>query len=278
MYTLEKLNSVTEQLSHFPEEKDISLKLYCEYYDYYIRDCTYIVELLGGEKLTIQIKAGSIAHIMDIHAFYDSTIKDKKLRYSGSFSNVDAYRNMKKSIITLDTLKKSKQGREWKKNTVRDRVLGFPFIRTAILKGEWYKFDINKFNGKTNVIPEYIAVMKIGKIYFNFCFEKKGSDTYYCISDIVVYKSNSRVENQELLNVERVTELKNDKINRVVCRSKHMEKCFRNKNGTVISTINCRVHEKIYKQSKSFNSILIEENSYRIEYSKIDNFISRKIR
>lgn len=277
MYTLEELNRVTEQLSHLPEENDISLKLYCEYYDYYIRNCTYIIEFLDGKSLTIQIKAGSIAHIMDIHAFYDNTIKDKKLKYSGAFSNVDAYKNMKNSIITLDTLKKSKHGREWKKNTIRDRVLGFPFIRNAILKGEWYKFDINKFNGETKVIPEYIATIKIGKTYFNFCFEKE-SDIYYCLSDIVVYKSNSRVKNQELLNIERITEIKNGTINRVVCRSKHMEKCFKSRKNVNVSTINCATHQKIYRQSKSFNSNMIEENAYTIEYLKIDNFISKKIR
>ena len=271
VYTIEKLYDVIEQSLIIPNEANISLKLYCDYFERYIDRCVYNVEIADEEEISIKISANRVPHILDLHAFYDKKLKDKRLRFEGSFSNADGYRCMKNSIITLNTLKNAKNGQVWKKDTIRDRVLGFPYIRNAILKGTWYKFDVDKYEGKTKVLADYIAVWQIGKTYFNFCFrrEKTKSD-YYCLSDIVVYRSNSRVKNQELLNIERVTEFKNGKPTAVVCHAPHIKDKLKDSRCTTKSIVNAHVHEIMYKESHSFNSVLIEDNKYSINFLKID--------
>lgn len=231
----------------------------------------YNVEMANGEEINVKINANRVPHILDLHAFYDKQLKDKRLRFPGSFSNADGYRNMKNSTITLTTLKKAKKGQVWKRNTVRDRVLGFPYIRSAIIKGSWYKFDIDKYEGETNVLPDYIAVWKVGKIYFNFCFKKENiKDRYYCLSDIVVYKSNSRVKNQEILNIKRVTEFKNGKPYNVVCHAPHIRNKLKDKKCATKAIVNAHVHEIMYKESHAFNSVMIDDDKYSIDFLKID--------
>lgn len=271
MYTIEKLYDVIEQSLIIPNEMDVSLKLYCDYFEHYIDRCVYKVEIADGEEINVKINASRVPHILDLHAFYDKSVKDKRLRFEGSFSNADGYRCMKNSIITLNTLKNAKKGQVWKNNTVRDRVLGFPYIRNAILKGKWYKFDIDKYEGNTKVIPNYIAVWKVGKIFFNFCFKAENTvGNYYCLSDIVVYKSNNRVKNQELLNIERVTELKNGKLNEVICHKPHVRCKLYDKRYSIRTTVDNHVHEMMYKESHAFNSVMIEDNKYSIIFLKID--------
>lgn len=151
---------------------------------------------------------------------------------------------MKDSTITLETLKKAKNGSEWK-NTIRDRVLGFPYIRNATLKGDWYKFDVNNFDGETKVLADYIAVWKIGKIYFDFCFKKEDeTNDYYGLSDIVVYKTNSRVIGQELLGIERVTEFKNGKPNKVICHAGHISCMLNDPKYSIKLEVDENLHKK----------------------------------
>lgn len=271
VYTIEKLHDVIEQSLIIPNEENISLKLYCDYFESYIDKCIYNVEIADKEEISIKISANRVPHILDLHAFYDKKLKDKRLRFPGSFSNADGYRNMKNSIITLETLKKAKKGAEWNKNTIRDRVLGFPYIRNAILKGDWYEFDVDNFEGETKVIADYIAVWKIGKTYFNFCFKKEDeTNDYYCLSDIVVYKTNSRVKNQTLLDVERTTELKNGTIKEVVCHASHVKNILYDRRYSTRAIVDAHVHEIIYKESNTFNSVKVQDDKYCVDFLKID--------
>lgn len=278
MYTIEKLHGVIAQSLIIPNEADVSLKLYCDYFEHYIDKCVYNVEIANGEEINVKINASRVPHILDLHAFYDKKLKDKRLRFPGSFSNADGYRNMKNSVITLTTLKNAKNGEEWEKDTIRNRVLGFPYIRSAILKGEWYKFDIDKYEGETNVFPDYIAVWKIGRTYFNFCFKiENATSDYYCLSDIVVYKTNNRVKNQELLNVERVTEFKNGKPNEVVCHASHISCMLNDPRYSIRSVVDENSHKKMYKESNKFNSVLLDSDKYSVDLLKIDK-VSKYVR
>lgn len=274
MFTLLELYNHIKKSQSVPDEKDISLKLYCEYFEKYIDKCIYTVDLNNGDSFQIKISAKSIPHIIDLHAFYDKSTKILALKYPDSFTGVKGYKNMKKSVIDIDVLKKAKYGNQWKDKTIKNRVLGFPFIRNAILKGTWYKFDINKYEGKTKVDSEYIAVWKVKNIFFNFCF-KKSNDSYYCLTDIIAYNSNSRVKNQKKLNVERVSEIKNGKLNEVVCHEPHVRNILNDKNRVVCGNVCSKVHDEIYKNYRSFNSILINEDIYQISCLEIDVIFKR---
>lgn len=102
MYTVDELDSLVKSNS-FPDENRITLKLYCEYYDKYIKNMIYDV----GDLFKVVIKPSQIAHIMDIHAFYDKNTKHKVLRFKGAFTTIEAYRNMKNRIIDIQVLKSS---------------------------------------------------------------------------------------------------------------------------------------------------------------------------
>ena len=43
MYTIEKLHDVIQQSLIIPNETDVSLKLYCDYFEYYIDGYIYIM-------------------------------------------------------------------------------------------------------------------------------------------------------------------------------------------------------------------------------------------
>lgn len=270
MYSIKELNETILNKS-LPEVDKISLKLYCDYYENYIENNIYIIELDNSRSFHVKIEARHVAHILDLHAFHDQRTKNKKLRFPGAFSKIDGYANMKKGIITLDTLKNSKNGEAWKKRTVRDRVLEFVFIREALLKGQWYSFDKSKCTKDTKLNPKYIASYNVEKVFYNFCISEDDENNCFCVSNIVVYKNNSWVENQELLDVSRVCEAyEKDKYKAIVCHKEHVKYKLKDERTAYTVVIDGCVHEKIIKQSHSFNSIQIGENEYKVECLKID--------
>ena len=145
MYSIEELDRIVLS-KRLPEVDKISLKLYCDYFENYIEKNTYLVEIYAKKSFFVKVEAKHVAHIIDLHAFHDSAVRNKKIRFSGAFSKIDGYSNMEKGVITIDTLINSKNGEVWKRRTIRDRVIGFVFIREALLKGRWYSFD------KSNVL------------------------------------------------------------------------------------------------------------------------------
>lgn len=50
---------------------------------------------------------------MELHEFYDKALKHKILKFQGSFSTIQGFLNMKKGVITLDTLIKANKGKIW---------------------------------------------------------------------------------------------------------------------------------------------------------------------
>lgn len=277
MYSIKELNEIILN-KNLPEVDKISLKLYCDYYEKYIENNIYIIEMDNSRSFYVKVEARHVAHILDLHAFHDQRTKNKKLRFPGAFSKIDGYVNMKKGIITLDTLKNSKNGETWKKRTVRDRVLGFVFIREALLKGHWYSFDKSKCTKETKLNPKYVASYNVGKIFYNFCISEDNENNCFCVSNIVVYKNNSWVENQELLDVSRVCEAyEKNKYKAIVCHKEYVKNKLVNRKTANTVIVDGYIHDKIIKQSHSFNSIQIGKNEFRVEYLKIDK-ISRYLK
>ena len=156
MYSIEELDRIVLS-KRLPKVDKISLKLYCDYFESYIEKNTYLVEIDAKKSFFVKVEAKHVAHIIDLHAFHDSAVRNKKIRFSGAFSKIDGYSNMKKGVITIDTLINSKNGEVWKRRTIRDRVIGFVFIREALLKGRWYSFDKSKCRKDTKLNPKYVS-------------------------------------------------------------------------------------------------------------------------
>ena len=168
MYSIEELDRIVLS-KRLPKVDKISLKLYCDYFESYIEKNTYLVEIDAKKSFFVKVEAKHVAHIIDLHAFHDSAVRNKKIRFSGAFS--------------------------------------FVFIREALLKGRWYSFDKSKCRKDTKLNPKYVASYNVGEIFYNFCISEDDENNCFCISNIVVYKNNSWVENQELLVRKKVIHL-----------------------------------------------------------------------
>lgn len=70
MFAVEKLHDVIEQSLIIPNEADVSLKLYCTYFERYIDGCVYNVEIANGKEINVKIKAKKVPHIILIFMLF----------------------------------------------------------------------------------------------------------------------------------------------------------------------------------------------------------------
>ena len=278
---MESLDYIRECIENkiIPDETKITLKMYCEYFEKEIENHIIQVELSNGQNLLINNKAAHISHIMELHEFYDKTVKHKKLRFSGSFSTIQGFFNMKKNIITLDTLKKANNGKSWNRKTTKYRVLCFPFLNEALLYGQWYTFDIHKYDKETKLIPKFIVNYRIQNIQLNFCIDiDKNNSQYFCISNVIAFKSNPRIKNQDCLDIDRIIEyIDSHTINRCICHNKLYSQKLKSKNNCRIEIIPKLTHQKLIKEKCYINSRKHNETEYQIIYLKLDSHVKKYI-
>lgn len=263
-----------------PDENKISLKMYCEYFEEEIENHIIEVELSNGNIILINNKAPHVAHIMELHEFYDKSLRHKILRFEGSFSTIQGFLNMQKKIITLDILKKANNGANWNKDTTRYRVLCFPFLQEALLYGTWYTFDINKYDRETNLIPKFIVNYRIQNIQLNFCIDiDESNNQYFCISNVIAYKSNPRTENQDYLDIDRIIEyLDNYSINRCVCHNRLYGQRLKYTRNCYNEIIPEKIHQKLINKKCYINSYRCNEKEYMINYLKLDSNVKKYIK
>lgn len=238
------------------------------------------MELSNEKTLFINNKASHVAHIMELHEFYDSHLKHKILRFNGSFSTIQGFLNMKKGIITIDTLKKSKKGKPWNKKSTKYRVLCFPFLNEALLHGTWYTFDINKYAFETKLIPKFIVNYRIQNIQLNFCIDiDETNNQYFCISNIIAYKTNSRIENQNCLDINRIIEyLPNNKIKRCMCHNRLYVTKLKTEKACDVYTVNETIHNKLIERKCFVNTHIKDNNLYEVKCLKLDSRIKKYIK
>lgn len=256
-----------------PDDQCITLKDYCNFFESRIENHEIFVEMDDGMTFRVYCEAKAVSHILDIHEFYDKKSHNKQLKFEGAFNGINAYKNMKKSIITLDILKSSKNGRAWSNETTRIRVLSFPFIMKALTEGEWHYFDVNKFRGKTKLIPDFIASYHVQQYVLNICISKKNDSNYFCISNIIAFRNhNPRTNNQDIMPIRRIIEKdESGKIIESRCHSKTYKNQLMNVNVIDTVTVSKEKHDKIIKSKCFANSSAIEENRYLITYLSIDS-------
>ena len=261
-----------------PDENKVSLKLYCQYFEQRVENRYFKVELFEKGEFIVTTKAASVAHIMDIHMFYDPRFNKKPipLRYEGSFQGIEAFRLMKKGFLTLDFLKQSNGGQGWRNNFARLRLLCFPYIRAALLYGKWYKFDLNRFKGSTKLIPDYIVNYRLNNIELNFCIqhEDNDDDNYYCVSNIIAFvNDNPRIENQEPLEINRIIEYISSDDSPI--NSRCHNPIFKNKlNSQRFNTktrVDSKTHSKLIKKGCLIHSKQIGEDEFEVIYVSIDS-------
>lgn len=280
--TLEDLNYIKACIKNkvVPDENKISLKMYCDFFEKEIESHHIEVETTDGDLLLIHNNASRVSHIMDLHEFYDKKFKHKVLKFQGSFTTIQGFRNMKKKIITLETLKKSHNGAKWRKDSTRYRVLCFPYLNEALLYGTWYKFDINKYQGNTKLIPKYIVNYRVQNIQLNFCIDKdEDNDNYFCISNVIAYRTNPRIYNQDYLDIDRIIDyLEDNSINRCICHNRLYGSKLKNIKNCNKVMVSKSVHNKLIKNKCFINSIRQPNDQYDITFLKLDTNIKRYLK
>ena len=274
MYSLEDLKEIVNK-NQIPNEDKISLFLYCQYFETFIEHKNYVIT----RDITVSVDVKNVAHLMNLHKFYDPQLRNNRLRFAGAFSGVDGYANMKRKIITIDTLRKSKKCKVWESDSTRKRLLLFPYVAEALLKGQWYIFDQEKYDGTTEVAIDFIVFYTVGNYKLNICVTKDKHGKYYCISNFVVYKSNKYILNQEKLFVERIIEIDTtlDKETRVVCHRDTINNMLDVKRNTQCSIVDEGRHKKALQKSINFHSKAISNGLYEITYLKLDTTLERII-
>jgi len=268
MYTIQQFHEIISKEKRIPDVENVTLKLYTEYFETYIEPSTFQIELNDGSVFNLRVKANQVGHIMGLQSFFDSN--HKLLRFPGTLTKIDGYQNLKKGKISFKELKESKKGRQWQNENNKYRVLCFPFIQEAFLKGAWYKFDIDKYEGETKVNPKYIVAYRLENIWLNFCIDiEDEKSNYYCVSNLIAHKKNNRVKNQDLLNVERVVQYKNEKIQAIVCHNLLYKNQLLNGGKNITKDkIDARKHKKIFKDNRKMNSYIVDDGIYEVVHFK----------
>lgn len=260
-----------------PVADRISLKSYCTFYEENIEEHTIIVELENSSLIYVKCECQNVSHVMDIHEFYDKRSNDHRLKFPGAFNGINAYKNMKKGIINLQTLQNSNNGKKWERKTSRVRVLSFPFIIKALLEGNWYLFDITKFKGKTKMNPDIIVSYRVEKYILNFCLSEREEKNYFFLSNIIAFiGDNPRTKDQERLQVNRVIEEDSKgNILKCNCHNELFRKKLSNSSLTKTSIINKEKHTILMRRGSLVNSILISDDVYRVTYLVIDSNVEK---
>ena len=84
MYSIEELDRIVLS-KRLPKVDKISLKLYCDYFESYIEKNTYLVEIDAKKSFFVKVEAKHVAHIIDLHAFHDSAVRNKKNSFFRGF-------------------------------------------------------------------------------------------------------------------------------------------------------------------------------------------------
>lgn len=156
----------------------------------------------------------------------------------------------------------------------------FSFSDEGLREGKWYKFDINKFKGKTKLNPDYIVAFRLQEFILNFCITQDEGENYFCISNIIAFKNdNPRTENQDLLDIDRIMELNPDgEILNCTCHNKLYMTKLKNKRMISHEFVNERKHNELIDKKCFVNTIKIENNKYDVVYLNIDTNTEKLIR
>lgn len=216
MLTLEQLKTIEET----PDESDISLKLLADFYEEYISNRNYELELEDGTILVFSAENRHFPHLIGLHKFHDrSHSHSNRLLYSKKQLKKDTgFDNLKNNRITLQDLK-SVGGNTKRYKNYKKRILNFPFSYQLLRASVFISYDKDKVEKNTDIKGDYIFVNDIGNDKLHFFFidcandlteneitENSEDDSVVPITFIVTKKSDLNfVGNQDILKIRKIT-------------------------------------------------------------------------
>lgn len=215
MLTIEQLKTIKQT----PDEGDISLKLLANFYEVYISNRIYELQMEDGTILIFSAENRHFPHLIGLHKFIDKRKehKNRLLNYNKQLKSQKGFENIKSSRITLEDLKnvgtKSKIYKRYKK-----RILNFPFSYQLLRESKFLSYDKDEVERDTRINGNYIFVNDINNDKLHFFFidcdnnlmeeessETDAEDLVVPITFIVTKKSDFKfVANQGILKIRKV--------------------------------------------------------------------------
>ncbi|WP_297639674.1 hypothetical protein [uncultured Clostridium sp.] len=223
MLTLKELKVITKM----PTENEVSLKLLANFYEKYISNRIYEIELENGKILTFKIENKYFSHLIGLHKFTDKSRrnKNKLLRYNKELKSQKGFENVKCSRITLKDLQEI-GGRTKAYKNYRKRILNFPFTYQLLRRSKFLSYNKEIVESETKIKGDYIFVNNINEDKLHFFFIdtlEEENDSLVPITFIVTKRSDfNYVSSQEILKIREIT-IKSLDNNRILERYSHNE-------------------------------------------------------
>ena len=168
MLTVEQLKYIEQT----PNENDISLRLLAIFYEKYISNRIYELEMENDTILVFTTKNQHFPHLIGLHKFYDRNHTNKLLHSKKQLKSDKGFNNLKNSKITFQDLKNI-AGSTKRYNNYKKRILNFPFTYQLLRKSKFISYDKEKVNNNTKIPGNYVFVNNIGtnKLHFFFIDE-----------------------------------------------------------------------------------------------------------
>lgn len=165
MFSVDDLKNITQT----PNEEDISLQLYAEFYDKYISNRIYELQMEDGGVLMFLAENRHFPHLIGLHKFWDRSNENYLLHRINQLKKDNGFKNLKDGLIKISDLrtvgKKSSVYKNYKK-----RILNFPFTYQMLRKSRFLTYNKDLVEPKTKINGDYLFVKNIDNNKLHFFF------------------------------------------------------------------------------------------------------------
>lgn len=176
MLSLENLKKI-EQM---PTEGEISLQIIAKFYEKYISNRIYELDMENGETLKFSVENTHLPHLIGLHKFYDK-YKHSNFRLNSrrQLSKEKGFNNLKHGYITLADLKVA-GGNNRKYKQYKKRILNFAFAYQLLRKSLFVSYNKKLVKSNTKINGNYIFVNDVddNKLHFFFINDRLYNDIY----------------------------------------------------------------------------------------------------
>ncbi|MBK5200323.1 MAG: hypothetical protein JJE21_02195 [Spirochaetaceae bacterium] len=167
MLSLEELKEISEM----PLEDEVSLKTITEFYEKYISNRIYELELEDETILHFQIENRHLPHLLALNKFLDRKKSHNNFRLNSSkqLTKDIGFNNLKNGHIKIEDLK-TVNGTTKKYKDYKKRILYFPFTYQLLRKSVFVSYDILLAERKTTIKGNYLFANDVGKNKLHFFF------------------------------------------------------------------------------------------------------------
>lgn len=181
-------------INRIPDESEISLKLYAEFFEKFIANRYYNIYLENNIKLIMQIAPTNYPHLIGLHKFKASPqfTGNSLLKNTNQLERFRGFINLKNERITLNNLKLVQNSKgKFIYDEYKTRILASPLMYQIIRNSEFLRFDTSKLTAQ--IKSDYIFVSNFDGHKLHL-FIKNNNGTNYPVTFIP--RSHTLIEEQ----------------------------------------------------------------------------------